>query len=128
MIYVVSAVKETLIITNLSDRKVNDKLNLERSMKIGGRLDGHIVQGHVDHVAACTGIEEMKGSWVFDFEYGEGNDSLIVEKGSITVNGTSLTAFKTKREDFLWPLFLTHLNTQIFRICDLVLKSTLNMM
>ena len=98
--YEVSAIQETLQKTNLGDWKVGDLINLERSMKIGGRLDGHIVQGHVDTVAACTNIEELKGSWVFDFEYGDGNDALIVEKGSITVNGTSLTAFNTLKGGF----------------------------
>ncbi|NND78115.1 MAG: riboflavin synthase [Flavobacteriales bacterium] len=116
--YVVSAVPETLKKTNLADRKVRDKVNLERSMRIGGRLDGHIVQGHVDHVAACTGIEELKGSWVFDFEYGEGKDALIVEKGSITVNGTSLTAINTKKGGFsvaIIPYTFEHTNFQDMR-------------
>ncbi len=98
--YEVSAIKETLDKTNLGDWKVGDKINLERSMKIGGRLDGHIVQGHVDMVAACVNIEDFKGSWVYDFEYGEGKDELIVDKGSITVNGTSLTALNTKKGGF----------------------------
>ncbi|MEM7161780.1 MAG: riboflavin synthase [Bacteroidota bacterium] len=99
--YSVSAIPETLQKSNLGDLKIGQKINLERSTRMGGRLDGHIVQGHVDLVAACTHIDELKGSWIFDFEYGEQNDKgLIVEKGSITVNGTSLTAINTIQGGF----------------------------
>lgn len=88
--YTVTAIKETLERTNLGDLQVNDNVNLERCTKIGDRLDGHIVQGHVDQVAVCTKIEEENGSWKFFFQYTP-SGNVTVEKGSITINGVSLT-------------------------------------
>lgn len=89
--YTVTAIKETLSKTNLGDLKVNDLINLERAMKLGDRLDGHIVQGHVDQVAKCIKIESSHGSWQYTFEYDEASKNITIEKGSVTVNGVSLT-------------------------------------
>ncbi|MEY4876713.1 MAG: hypothetical protein RL708_1862 [Bacteroidota bacterium] len=90
----VVAINETLSKTNLNDLKIGDKVNLERCMLMNGRLDGHIVQGHVDGLATCIAGEDQKGSWLFTFKVAENlNHRLIVEKGSICVNGVSLTAF-----------------------------------
>ena len=97
--YTVTAIKETLQKTNIRSLAPGDKINLERCMKIGDRLDGHIVQGHVDTTAVCKDILELDGSWMFKFEYKKNNSSEItVEKGSITVNGISLTVVES--EDF----------------------------
>ena len=99
--YTVTAIKETLDKTNLNTLKINDKVNLERAMKLGDRLDGHIVQGHVDQTAICTNVEEANGSWVFTFSYNfDVNNNLTIEKGSITVNGTSLTVVNSKKDSF----------------------------
>lgn len=97
--YVVTAIKETLEKTNLRNLKVGSLVNLERAMKLGDRLDGHIVQGHVDNVATCTNIENANGSWIFTFEYSNPELS-TVEKGSITVNGVSLTVVNSKQDAF----------------------------
>ena len=99
--YTVTAIKETLIKSNLSLLKIGDKVNLERSMKINDRLDGHIVQGHVDQTAICTNVREAEGSWYFTFEYDPVKDDYItVEKGSISVNGVSLTVVNSKDRSF----------------------------
>lgn len=89
--YRVTAVEETLAKTNIGDLKEGDPVNLERSMQMGARLDGHIVQGHVDQMGVCERIEELDGSWKFTFSYDPSLGNVTVEKGSITVNGTSLT-------------------------------------
>jgi len=94
-IYTVTAIKETIDKTNLKTWEVGTKVNLERAMKLGARLDGHIVQGHVDQVGTCIGITEEGGSWVFDFEYDFSSRNITIEKGSITVNGTSLTVINS---------------------------------
>jgi riboflavin synthase len=96
--YQVTAIHETIVKTNLADWKVGDLVNLERSMLHNGRLDGHIVQGHVDTVGICNAIEDQAGSWKFTFTY-EG-DQLTVEKGSITVNGVSLTVVDARANQF----------------------------
>ena len=99
--YSVIAIKETLEKTNLGNLSPGDKINLERCMKIGGRLDGHIVQGHVDTIAICNSIETIEGSWIFSFEYAKKSVSEItVEKGSITINGTSLTVVNSRDSKF----------------------------
>ncbi|MFL2563948.1 MAG: riboflavin synthase [Flavobacteriales bacterium] len=99
--YIVIAIKETLEKTNLGNLIPGDKINLERCMKIGDRLDGHIVQGHVDTTAICNKIETIEGSWIFSFEYTKKSISeMTVEKGSITVNGTSLTVVNSKDSKF----------------------------
>jgi riboflavin synthase len=97
-IYTVTAIQETLDKTNLNQWKIGTRVNLERCMQMHGRLDGHIVQGHVDTVGVCTQIEDQNGSWKFMFEYQ--NEQLTVEKGSITVNGTSLTVVDSKKDSF----------------------------
>jgi len=99
--YTVTAIQETLQKTNLEDLKVGDLVNLERCMKLGARLDGHIVQGHVDTTAVCTKIKVEDGSWVFDFTYEKKSlADITVEKGSICVNGTSLTVVNSKDDKF----------------------------
>ncbi len=97
--YTVTAVQETLIKSNLGLLKVNDKVNLERSMKPDSLLDGHIVQGHVDQTATCTKVEEADGSWYYTFEY-EPGENVTVEKGSVSVNGVSLTVVNSKDTSF----------------------------
>jgi len=96
--YQVTAIHETIVKTNLADWKLGDLVNLERSMQHNGRLDGHIVQGHVDTVGICNAIEDQEGSWKFTFSY-EG-DQMTVEKGSITVNGVSLTVVDARPNQF----------------------------
>ncbi len=99
--YTVTAIKETLIKSNLGLLNIGDKVNLERSMKINDRLDGHIVQGHVDQTAVCTEVREAEGSWYYRFEYEPARDDYItVEKGSVSVNGVSLTVVNSKDKSF----------------------------
>ncbi len=99
--YTVTAIRETLIKSNLGQLKVGDKVNLERSARLDGRLDGHIVQGHVDQTAICINVEEAEGSWYFTFEYEPIQDDYItVEKGSVSVNGVSLTVVNSKEKSF----------------------------
>ena len=98
--YTVTAIKETLDKSALKDLLVNDKVNLERAMKLGDRLDGHIVQGHVDQVGTCTKVQDVNGSWFFTFEYDPSLSNITIEKGSITVNGVSLTVVNSKRNQF----------------------------
>ncbi|HPE83365.1 MAG TPA: riboflavin synthase [Aequorivita sp.] len=97
--YVVTAIKETLDKTNLKNLKKGSLVNLERAMKLGDRLDGHIVQGHVDGTASCKTVEDANGSWIFTFQYNSSEFS-TVEKGSITVNGVSLTVVNSKKGAF----------------------------
>ncbi|TNF46417.1 MAG: riboflavin synthase [Bacteroidetes bacterium] len=96
--YVVTAIRETLDKTNLGSWVVGTKVNLERCMVMNGRLDGHIVQGHVDTIGRCVGVEDQNGSWKFTFEYS--GDFPTVEKGSITINGTSLTVVDSTERSF----------------------------
>lgn len=98
--YVVTAIQETLEKTSLRNLSINSVVNLERGMKLGDRLDGHIVQGHVDQVGKCIYIKEENGSWVFTFKYDESLGNVTIEKGSVTVNGTSLTVVNSKRNEF----------------------------
>jgi len=98
--YVVTAIQETLDKTCLMEWKEGYEVNLERSMTMGERLDGHIVQGHVDQTAKCIGVEETDGSWKFTFEYDSALNNITVEKGSISVNGTSLTVVDSKPGQF----------------------------
>ena len=111
--YTVTAIKETIEKTNLADWKVGDLLNLERAMKLGDRLDGHIVQGHVDQTGICKSIEEANGSWYFTFEYDSNLNNITIEKGSITVNGVSLTVVNSKEKEFsvaIIPYTFEHTN------------------
>ena len=89
--YSVTAIHETLDKTAIKQWAVGDKINLERAMRLGDRLDGHLVQGHVDEVATCTSVEDQDGSWLYRFAYTEDSKNKTIEKGSICVNGTSLT-------------------------------------
>jgi riboflavin synthase len=103
--YTVTAIKETLERSNLGSLQIGDKVNLERSMLMNGRLDGHIVQGHVDQTAVCTQVEEADGSWYYTFEYEFNKDKakqgyMTVEKGSVSVNGVSLTVCNSKDNGF----------------------------
>ena len=99
--YTVTAIQETLLKSNLGLLKPGDKVNLERSVKMDGRLDGHMVQGHVDTTAICTGVRESEGSWYFSFQFDKKSDEyLTVEKGSVSVNGVSLTVVNSKENSF----------------------------
>ncbi len=98
--YTVTAIKETILKTNLGEWNSGDSINLERAMKLGDRLDGHIVQGHVDQFGICKSIEEANGSWYFTFEYDKNLNNITIEKGSITVNGVSLTVVNSKEAEF----------------------------
>lgn len=111
--YVVTAVQETADKTTISDWKVGDIVNLERGMKLGDRLDGHIVQGHVDQTAICSKIEDAGGSTYFTFSYDSSIGNLTIEKGSITVNGVSLTVVNSKKDEFsvaIIPYTIEHTN------------------
>jgi len=99
--YTVTAIQETLNKSNLGLLKVGDKVNLERSTKLDGRLDGHMVQGHVDLTATCTGVREAEGSWYYTFEFNPvSEEQITVEKGSVSVNGVSLTVVNSKKQSF----------------------------
>ena len=116
--YTVTAIKETLDKTNLKHLKIGDKVNLERAMILGARLDGHIVQGHVDQTAICTEVIEEDGSWVFSFEYDSSLNNVTIEKGSITINGTSLTVVNSKKNSFsvaIIPYTYEHTNFHTFK-------------
>lgn len=98
--YRVTAIDETIAKTNIGDLKEGDKVNIERCMTMGARLDGHIVQGHVDQIGTCEGVEEQDGSWIYSFSYDPSLGNVTVEKGSITVNGTSLTVVNSVEGGF----------------------------
>ncbi|WP_396192159.1 riboflavin synthase [Flavobacterium sp.] len=117
--YTVTAIKETIDKTNLGEWKLDDVVNLERAMKLGDRLDGHIVQGHVDQTGICKAIEEANGSWYFTFEYNKDLNNLTIEKGSITVNGVSLTVVNSKTNEFsvaIIPYTYEHTNFKTFEV------------
>ncbi len=122
--YTVTAIKETLLKTNLGQLKVGDKVNLERSMKIESLLDGHLVQGHVDQTAVCAKVEEVNGSWYFTFEYEPTLDgNITVEKGSISVNGVSLTVVNSQAKSFqvaIIPYTYEHTNFHQFKVGTVV--------
>jgi riboflavin synthase len=96
----VTAIEETASKTNVNEWKIGDVINLERGLKLDSRLDGHFVQGHVDTIATCTEVNEKHGSWEYEFSFRKKFSELIIEKGSICVNGISLTAFDVKRKSF----------------------------
>jgi riboflavin synthase len=121
--YTVTAIKETLDKTSISKLQIDDKVNLERAMKLGDRLDGHIVQGHVDQTATCIAIEAANGSWVFTFSYNPTLNNITIEKGSITVNGTSLTVVNSKKDTFsvaIIPFTYEHTNFNTFKMGTIV--------
>ncbi len=110
--YTVTAIKETLDKSNIGRLVIGDRINLERAMKLGDRLDGHIVQGHVDQIATCINVKELNGSWVYAFEYDASLGNITIEKGSITVNGVSLTVVDSKKDTFCVAIIpYTHKNT-----------------
>jgi riboflavin synthase len=116
-VYTVTAIKETLLKSNLGLLKAGDKVNLERSMVMNGRLDGHIVQGHVDQTAVCTAVKEAGGSWYYTFEYDSKLGNITVEKGSISVNGVSLTVVNSKDNSFQVAIIpYTYHNTNFHQI------------
>lgn len=98
--YVVTAIKETLEKSNIGGLMLGEIVNLERAMMMNARLDGHIVQGHVDQTATCVDVEESNGSWSYTFEYDPSLNNITIEKGSITVNGVSLTVINSKTNSF----------------------------
>ena len=121
-IYTVTAIKETIIKSSIKDWGVGDLINIERAMKLGDRLDGHMVQGHVDQTAVCTKISEENGSWYFDFKY-EKSENLTIEKGSIAINGVSLTVVNSSINSFsvaIIPYTYNHTNFKNLKPGDLV--------
>lgn len=98
--HTVTAIEETLEKSSLKNLEVGLKINLERAMILGSRLDGHIVQGHVDQTGTCTAIEEKNGSWIFSFEYDASQNNVTIEKGSITIDGVSLTVVDSGKNSF----------------------------
>lgn len=98
--YTVTAIKETIEKTNLGHWNTGDVVNLERAMRLGDRLDGHIVQGHIDQIGTCVRVENANGSWYYTFQYDSSLNNITIEKGSITVNGVSLTVVNSKRNEF----------------------------
>lgn len=121
--YTVTAIRETIEKTNIGSWKTSDSINLERAMKLGDRLDGHIVQGHIDQTAICTHIESANGSTYFTFEYDKSLGNITIEKGSITVNGVSLTVVNSGINTFsvaIIPYTLEHTNFENFEIGSVV--------
>jgi len=117
--FTVTAIKESIDKTNIGDWKTGDAVNLERAMKLGDRLDGHIVQGHVDQTGICKSVEENSGSWYYTFEYDESLNNITIEKGSITVNGVSLTVVNSKKNEFsvaIIPYTYEHTNFKDFKV------------
>ncbi|MBC7884476.1 MAG: riboflavin synthase [Saprospiraceae bacterium] len=121
--YIVTAVQETLAKTNLRILKEGDQINLERSLHVNGRIDGHFVQGHVDATSECKNIEELDGSWFFYFTIAKEHQKYLVNKGSVCVNGVSLTVVETKEDFFnvaVIPYTLHHTNFKNIKVGDLV--------
>ena len=121
-IYNVTAIKETIIKSSIKHWKKGDLVNIERALRLGDRLDGHMVQGHVDQTAICKNILEENGSWYFDFEY-TGSENLTIEKGSITINGVSLTVVNSGQNTFsvaIIPYTYNHTNFKNIKLGDLV--------
>lgn len=118
-VHTVTAIDETLQKTNLGDWKIGTQVNLERCMVANGRFDGHIVQGHVDQVGRVSNIQEEDGSWLFDFEYNTAQGNVTVEKGSVCINGTSLTCFNSEPGKFrvaIIPYTYEHTNFNQFEV------------
>lgn len=122
-VYQVTAIAETLAKTHLGSLQVGDAVNLERGMLLNTRLDGHIVQGHIDQTGTCSAIQEEAGSTRFTFEYNPSTGNVVIEKGSITVNGVSLTVVDATRDSFsvaVIPYTLAHTNLQHLQIGNIV--------
>ena len=121
--YTVTAIKETLDKTNIGKLKTNTIVNLERAMKLGDRLDGHIVQGHVDETGICTNIKDENGSTLCTFSYNSDKNNITIEKGSITVNGVSLTVVNSTKTGFsvaIIPYTWDNTTFKTLQICDTV--------
>lgn len=121
--YTVTAIKETLSKTNLNNLTEGAIVNLERGLKLGDRLDGHMVQGHVDQIGTCVKAQSQNGSWTYDFEYDPTLRNITIEKGSITVNGVSLTVVNSKNNGFsvaIIPYTYEHTNFKHLKIGSLV--------
>jgi riboflavin synthase len=122
-VYTVTAIKETLKKTNLNSLQIGNEINLERAMKLGDRLDGHMVQGHVDQIGVCESIREENGSWLFKFQYDNASKNITIEKGSITINGVSLTVVESVNNAFvvaIIPYTFEHTNFKSLKRGDLV--------
>jgi riboflavin synthase len=118
-LYTVTAIGETIKKTTISHWQKGERINLERAMKLGDRLDGHIVQGHVDQIGTCTTIKETNGSWYYTFEYDESIGNITIEKGSATVNGVSLTVVDSRKNGFsvaIIPYTFEHTNFKTFEV------------
>ncbi len=118
-LYTVTAIGETIKKTNISYWQIGDSVNLERAMKLGDRLDGHIVQGHVDQVGTCIVAMETNGSWYYTFDYDGTFENITIEKGSITVNGVSLTVVDSRKNEFsvaIIPYTFEHTNFKNFKV------------
>lgn len=116
--YTVTAIHETIVKTTIGSWQEGDVVNIERAMKLGDRLDGHIVQGHVDQVGVCKSVEQQDGSWFFTFSYDPTLNNVTIEKGSITINGTSLTVVDSKEDQFsvaIIPYTYEHTNFHTFK-------------
>jgi len=121
--YTVTAIKETLDKTNLNNLTEGAIVNLERGLKLGDRLDGHMVQGHIDQIGTCVNVQSQNGSWTYDFEYEPNLGNITIEKGSVTVNGVSLTVVDSKNNGFsvaIIPYTYEHTNFKHFKIGSVV--------
>lgn len=121
-VYTVTVIQESLQKTNLGHLQIGDKVNIERCMKLGDRLDGHMVQGHVDQTARCIAVEDAEGSYVFTFQY-QKKENITVEKGSICVNGVSLTVVNSQDDAFsvaIIPYTYQHTNFHNFKVGSIV--------
>jgi riboflavin synthase len=121
--YTVTAIKETLDKTNIGKLKTADIVNLERAMKLGDRLDGHIVQGHVDEIGICKSLKDENGSTLCTFTYNSDKNNITIEKGSITVNGISLTVVNSKKDEFsvaIIPYTWEHTTFKTLQVNDVV--------
>lgn len=121
--YTVTAIKETLDKTNINAIKLGASVNLERGLKLGARLDGHMVQGHIDQIGTCTRVKAENGSWLYSFKYDATLGNLTIEKGSITVNGVSLTVVNSMDDEFsvaIIPYTYEHTNFNSFELGTVV--------
>ena len=121
--FTVTAIKETLDKTNLNNLTEGAIVNLERGLKLGDRLDGHMVQGHIDQIGTCIDVQSQNGSWIFTFEYEPSLGNITIEKGSVTVNGVSLTVVDSKNNGFsvaIIPYTYQHTNFKHFKIGSVV--------
>lgn len=121
--YTVTAIEETLQKSNLGHLQVGDPINLERAMILGSRLDGHLVQGHVDQTGTCTVIDQKDGSWFFTFEYDQTLNNVTIEKGSITIDGVSLTVVDSEKNSFsvaIIPYTFEHTRFNCYKVGTVV--------